>query len=109
MFRIDTDHYILTDCFLCSHTDTVSQMHELQNTEFCSLHIRPKLCQTGYVYMQPNNLFVIRLMAQTENPSCKHLIDPIERGGLFFSNVIERACKPSIRLKTETERTVHVQ
>ncbi len=59
--------------------------------------------------MQPNNLFVMRLTAQTEKPSCKHLIDLIEGGGLFFSNAIESACKHSIRLKTETERTAHVQ
>ncbi len=64
--------------------------------------------------MQPNNQFVIGLKMLHVNT----LIDlieldrneiSIEGGGLSFSNTIERACKHSIGLKTETERTAHVQ
>ncbi len=77
---------------------------------------------TGYVYMQPNNLFVIGLTAQSDwkRLHVNTLIDRIEldwneisiglKGEVYsFSTTIERACKHSIRLKTETERTAHVQ
>ncbi len=62
----------------------------------------------GYVYMQPNNQFVIGLKRLHVNT----LIDPIEldQNGIYsFSNMIERACKHSNGLKTETERTAHLQ
>ncbi len=63
------------------------------------------LLHNGYVYMHTNNQFVFVPIELDQN----EISTGLKRVVYSFSNTIEHAWKHSVSLKTETERTAHVQ